>query len=367
MSYRRAGATLQHSPHVLHCFNLAGCNDEQVEHVGVAVHVFSKIPTAFFDKRSCAAHWRRPNLKRHHSTVLEPCSCPVACPQASRAACLQVLFQWCQTRKGENPWTPHVHWVYWGWQTVSPLPSAPGLSSRLPHPHKVKKCPSSWCHKESGLGETSMHTQAVHSELWHPISFFGPLPVKVKCSFKALSPLRYNGRGRHRVGVKQHAGQRWSVLAYWPRKQRKLNLAKRGSIEPSNLHACGVRIWRPEAVAIFPYKKKSRGIFFLMRTSWVNSWVLPNLKHSREDFHEEFLILMSYSWVLMSTTHEESAFTRKLAHFFHEEFSFSRWTSWGFMRILTRTSWGFCMRNQFSRGLYELFHEVLKKASWGPH
>ena len=74
--------------------------------------------------------------------------------------------QWCQTRKGENSWTPHVHRVYRGRQPVSPLPSAPGLSSRLPHPHKVKKFLSSWCHEESCLGETSLYTQAVQSKLW---------------------------------------------------------------------------------------------------------------------------------------------------------------------------------------------------------
>ena len=122
--------------------------------------------------------------------------CEVACPQASRAACLQVLFQWWQTRKGENSWNPDVHRVYRGRQPVSPLPSAPGFSSRLPHPHKVKKFPSSWCHEESCLGETSLYTQAVQSELWasrmwHSSVLFPPkqsAPLNKACRFALQRP-----------------------------------------------------------------------------------------------------------------------------------------------------------------------------------
>ena len=92
---------------------------------------------------------------------------PVLEPAEQHVCHMHCSSSGARLAKGENPWTPHVHRVYRGRQPVSPLPwSAPGLSSRLPHPHKVKKFPFSWCHEDSCLGETSLNTQAVHSELW---------------------------------------------------------------------------------------------------------------------------------------------------------------------------------------------------------
>ena len=68
---------------------------------------------------------------------------------------------------------------------------------------------------------------------------------------------------------------------------------------------------------------------------------------------------MSNSWGI--SFHEE------IGPLFSRGIQFFTRTSWGFMKILKRTSWGFCTRNQFSAGLHELAHDVLKKASWGPH